>query len=167
MPKQDFNESEYDKAYETYKSQILGVIQIVAGFVTVNATILGLGINFQKAWLFLVGGLVSFVIVVVIRSGERASRIFLMRAIQLEEVLGNGDSSISSLWTAYFYGTQRLDELKKIAKIENIEEKILQIRDFKTRFGLRNKFILLALFAILGQIALAIMLPSIWGWPFF
>jgi hypothetical protein len=166
MTKIDFKESEYDKAYETYKTQVLTIAQISTGFVTINATILGLGINFQKAWLFLLGSLVSMVIIAIARSGERASRVFLMRAVQLEDELGNKDDSVSSLWTAYFYGTQRLGELREIAKIKNIDEKMKRLRQLKTRLNW-NKYVLLIYCAILGQIALAILLPLILGWEFF
>ena len=58
----DFKQSEYDKAFDTYKAQILTLVPLVTGFVTVNATVLGLGVTFQKAWLFLVGAIFSFAI---------------------------------------------------------------------------------------------------------
>jgi hypothetical protein len=166
MAKKDFKETEYTKAFETYRTQILTTIQIVTGFVTINATIVGLGINFQKSWLFLLGGIVSLVIVASVRSGERASRVFLMRAVQLEDELGTKDDSISSLWTAYFYGPQRLSKLREIAQIKNIDEKMRSLRHLKTRLDF-NKYILLIYFAILGQIVLAILLPVILGWDFF
>lgn len=89
-----------------------------------------------------------------------------MRAIQLEDELGNKDDSVTSLWTAYFYGTERLGELREIAKVKSIEEKMKKIRRLKTRLNF-NKYVVLVYVAVIGQIVLAFLLPKILGWEFF
>ena len=164
--KKSFQELEYEKALETYRTQLLTIVQIVTGFVAVNATVIGLGVSFQTSWLFVVGALISFVTGLVIRSGERAMRVFLMRVIQLEAELGDGDSSITSLWAAFLYGAHKLREFQAIASLERVESKIEELRKLTSRFN-SNKYLLLVGLAVVGQIALAVILSVFFGWSVF
>ena len=163
--KNAFRQAEYDKAFETYRTQIVTIIQIVSGFVALNATILGIGLTVQKAWLFLVGALISLVTAFVILSGERASRPFLMRAIQLELDYGDKDSSVTSLWAALLYGVDGLRKFQDIAQTERVEEKLDGLNNVTSRIN-SSRFLLLVYSAVITQIVLAVILPLIFSWSF-
>lgn len=89
--KNQFRLNEYDKAYSTYQTQITTIIQLVSAFVTLNATVLGIGLSIQKTWLFIVGACISGITALIISRGEMATRVFLTRCIEIESTQGEGN----------------------------------------------------------------------------
>lgn len=130
----DFLKLEYEISIETYKTQITTTIQIVTGFVALGVTILGIGISYKKSWLFLAAGLLAIVTFMVIKSAERTTRVFILRAIEIENILGSKSNSVVSFWAFYFYnhkGYKKIleaisetDTLKRYDKLKNISSKL-------------------------------------------
>lgn len=163
---EEFKLKEHEQVMETYREQIGMAMQIVSGLIVVNATVLGFAVSLEVAGLFLIGALISGVILLVIESGERSSRSVLLRGIQLELEFGQ-PSSIGSVWAAKFYGEKYLREAQNVLVAEEESQKLEKLLAFSSVSPSKKstvRYMLIAALAVVGQILLAILLPVIQNW---
>lgn len=149
--------NEYDKAYSTYQTQITTIIQLVSAFVTLNATVLGIGLSIQKTWLFIVGACISGITALIISRGEMATRVFLTRCIEIESTQDEGKHSITSSWAAFLYGPGFPEKFLEASKHKSQKDRIQALMEIKSRVN-SSKFVLMIYLAILVQIALSVAL---------
>ena len=164
--KKEFRLAEYDNIYKTYTTQITTLLQLISGFAVLSITVIGMGINAQKSWLFLVSALISLIAKSVVLRGEKTTRIFLVRAIQLENNLGDKEHSIVTSWVAVIYGYDTMKQFQSIALMKNVEEQLEKIRHVKSRLQ-SDKYIRLLNFSVATQVVIAIALSTFLNWSFF
>lgn len=162
----EFLKKEYEIAVDTYRTQIITAVQIVSGFVALAVTVVGIGIGYKKSWLFLAAALISIVIFFVIKSTERVTRPFLLRAIEIENSIGSKGNSIVSFWFLFFYKEKGYKKiLEAISEGTNIK-RYKKLNELKSRLN-NSIYVILLMLTILILIFLSYYLQTLESWTFF
>ena len=161
MEKPEFLKLEYEKSIELYKTQINTIIRSVISLTVLNVTAVGLGIREDGTpWLFAIGAMLTIVIAVVGFVGERTTRVFLLRAIEIEHIFGFKHHSLMSQWGIFSHG-QNFQKYLAALKVEDPNERIKVLKKIKSILPYRLLFPL-TIVAIAVQIILAIWGFDLW-----
>lgn len=160
-------QKELVEAISTIRTQYTLFTQALSIIIIGNITVIGWAFSNQKSGTMLLGCIFPILSYLLYRTFYRLCLPVVYTAIRFESMLGT--DKFDWLATSYLYkNIALLKELRKIAAIENQEERFKKLRDInkkpKTSGG--KKIYLLSFLAFLIQFTLAIYLNKYLSWEF-
>jgi hypothetical protein len=164
-----FEATQYEQAFETYKSSLAWYVQLTVALVAANATLLVYAIRMEIAGVMLVGPVFPGVIAYMYGKFRRLALPALYTAVSIERRAGPAGSDwLASTLVSQQMSRAYVQELQDIAALDDPEERMARLRRVPPPIlapGEELGIVFLVGLALL-QVALAVLLPRLFGWRF-